>query len=251
MQSRRIWLKFSLVVLALSIAGPATAGVDYNALADFSATNNPNGVWSYGSYATGGVNPATLAIFATESNTFAPPLEVWYNSPNGSPDGIDPNVIYNPSASSYDGFIPGNSLTLGPYGGPVVVSFTVPTTGLYTTDATFTQTQSGNTTAGAYVFVYNPATLMATGGYIGLAGSPTITGPGQAGVAATYSSSLSLVAGERIDFVLAGSENGYGNATTQLSANITSTPEPTSVVVWGLAIASSLAAAARCRRTQT
>ncbi len=215
--------------LALSIISAAKADTIYDAAADFSATSNPTSTgWSYGYYtsATSTPDPTTFVAYPTEApgsnyGAIYTGLDVWYDQ-HVSLDNVDPNVIFNPTNStifdSQTTWTPGE-LTLGPYYGPSVVRFTVPTTGLYEIAANFYPSQTGlNTPPAAYLF--DNSSVLGSG----------VTTP------YAYNSLLPilLTAGTTIDFVAYSGPGNSNNQTTGLDATLTMVPEPETLTLFVL-----------------
>ncbi len=87
--------------LIICLVGPAAAVNTWNAAADFSATDNPSGVWSYG-YESSGAGPLTL--FTVETNgpygpAWAPPYTVlgvpaiWKNTSDSLEYAVAPGEV--------------------------------------------------------------------------------------------------------------------------------------------------------------
>jgi len=128
----RNFLKTLLLAALLPVGASATS---YNPVADFSTTNNPNGVWSYG-YGT----PGSVTLFTYSGSNFADPnftypVTYWAPAVNGFPVlGISPG--FNIGTVN----MPANELFMHP--GPssdVMLFFTAPHTGTYNITGAFTR----------------------------------------------------------------------------------------------------------------
>jgi hypothetical protein len=214
------------LVLAAAVALTAAASLSarassvYDAAADFSTTNNPGVVWSYGEYNNGSIgvlNPADFRLFTQYRNLGSayPTLQEWYNgSPTTDPNVIYNNGVYDVTSLSHVDFQSGK-LSLGPWLGPTVVRFTTPIggDGYYDISATFMTVQTVNTAPTAYVYV---------NGILSPGASSLLIDPSNQllGTPWTYSATnVLLTAGQHVDFVVWGSNSA--NKTTQLDATIT------------------------------
>ncbi len=210
---------------------PAAFGATIYNVDNFQTVTQAN-PFTYGTYTTVVVDGAGLADqfdttsfseftrYRDEDTTASDPsteLQVWDNG------GSDPNVIYNPTGATEDlaSILTLNShkLTMGPYMGPTVVRFTVPTTTYYNIDATYTDVETVNTPPDVYVYengvrLYGAANSDATPGHY--ANNPAIP--------------LLLTAGTTIDFVAYG--DNVNNKTVQLDATLTTVPEPALAPCW-------------------
>jgi hypothetical protein len=125
----------ALIALGLLSADSARAAVVYDAAADFSATNNPDGVWSFGSqFPTLGVG----FNLSTASGSFLG-FDYWSANPNV---GL-PTANHNPTDSTITGWgtavIEAGQLVLhpGPFGEYSVARFTAPASATYSFSASF------------------------------------------------------------------------------------------------------------------
>jgi hypothetical protein len=141
----RQWLDGSIrrcvagLVVAVVCLGavPAQAGTTYDAAADFSATDNPNGAWSYGWSQTLGsdFNPiATPAMFGD--------LDAWPSNIH-LPGTPNPAVVHNGTGDTIIfvrtiQYLPGQlGFHPGPYGEYAIVRWTAPSDGYIATHAVF------------------------------------------------------------------------------------------------------------------
>jgi hypothetical protein len=230
------------MVLCLGIAAGvcADASITYSAVGDFSASSNPNGVWSYGYEDTLG---GAFTLFA------------YYNGPNTVPNGTDLNAWATAagfpaaSATPYIGEdnnpttdatfnLPPNLLLMHPGqpgGSPApvyaVVRWTAPATGTVNVSGLFSTAFDPTTCSGA------PGSLCGTSdvhildngvdrGLFNFTGSAPFTDP--------FSLVLSVSSGDTIDFVVGpGTDNDYNGDATGLGVTISSVPEPATVWCFG------------------
>lgn len=173
--------------------------------------SNSPGQFRLGRYIT--LDPATFSLFTIFDESDAGGIDRWRDS------AIDPNILFNDTdiqvvASTIT--LNPNVVALGPADGPTVVRFAAPANGLYQINATFLPIQQTNAFAQASVFFNNSAIPVF---------SETADEDG-----ATYSSTLSLLAGNTVDFVV----NAPGSKHTSLEATLTVVPEPATLFVTAL-----------------
>ena len=202
-----------LVVLVL----PGTASA-FSAAGDFSTSSNPNGAWSYGSSTS--LASAFIPSSIPTNNYGGIGLGGWLGSATG---GGDPYVLHNGTAhnvtNNFSIYQPGQ-LALQP-GGLVqysIVRWTAPSSGTFSINATF----SGLSSLGDSVDVH----ILLDG--ISIFNSVVNPNP------ASFATSGSLVAGDRIDFVVGNGGNGANEDNTALLATIV--PEPATLGLVGLGL---------------
>jgi hypothetical protein len=216
----------SLLVLASSLA--LHAATTYSLAGDWNASSDSaSNLWAYGTFTADPGLPATFYV-PTDINyntTDVPGLGIWFFANTGpGADGSDPNIEKNVTGSDVGGapspdWLAGE-VSFGPFLGPAVAQFTVPTTGLYDISARF-QTDEVNTLPTAYVYI----------GALNVFDQP-LSDPGNAefGTAAPFAmNDVALIAGETVDF-----EVGNGLSTTQVDAELTLVPEPSICAMVGL-----------------
>ncbi len=193
----------------------------FDAANDFSATNNPNGPWSYG-YKTG--NGA--GAFTPFTIKFTQQGVDFWAFPSPPPFGALPQVAHNPTASTeiFSTAIVGpGEMTFHPgeQGELAVVRFTAPITTTYSVSSFF---QDRDTAANsADVSIVRGASQLF---FQSIGGS------------ATFTQSLALGAGDTVDFQLGAGANSFFNDNKLISVHITAVPEPHSAifVVGGMAL---------------
>jgi hypothetical protein len=209
----------SLVVLAL----PTTASA-FSAAGDFSTASNPNGAWSYGSSTSLGSAFIPSAI-PTNGYVFTG-VNGWLGSATGSGD---PYVLKNTAAhtvtNNFSVYQPGQLvLQPGGLGQYEVVRWTAPSAGVFGINATFTGLSSLGDSVDVHILLDGVSIFNST-----VSGSPS---------PATYSGVQSILAGDRIDFVVGNAGNGANEDNTALSATIV--PEPGTFGLMALGLASLL-----------
>lgn len=224
--SKRIVLRASFVVLLVAALGICLPG---NALAQdiagsFSATNNPNGVWSYGSY-TESTSTFTLLTFAgTDCGT---PLPYWSSGSGGFPVVLANNTGSTVPCSSSTWTLPTDTLNLHPTDTAGVdsdVRWTAPAAGTYVISGSFSALDATTTLDSILV-----------GGT-----SVFSTNIDSSNKSASFSLTETLSMGETIDFTVnccSGSDTAYDFDSTGLQGSIEPssavTPEPASFFLMG------------------
>lgn len=215
---------------AAFVASTAEAGTIYDAAKDFSSSNNPNGVWSYGWTQTLG-----SAFVQDAQNGSEQGLDFWHGTTIGAFSSLYPYVAHNGTDSTilyYGGvnYAPGQmTLHPGPDGQYADVRFTSPNAGAYSLAAAFTGVDTLGTSTDVHIFL-NGVSIF----------DGAVNGNG---ASQDYTGSLTLSVGDVVDFVVGyGSNRSYNSDSTALSATLTYTPaaavpEPSGVVLAGIGIA--------------
>ena len=184
-----------------------TPSVTYNAVNDFSLTNNPNGVWSFGT-------KTSNASFTAYANNGQPwnGVRVWSNNPGGvCCDMVAKNTTG--TTLSYAGVIsqPADLLNLHPNGNgnKAAVRWTAPANGTYQFQGRFQGLDTVGTTT--------DATILRNGTPIW---SNNVNG---FGTQVNYDLTLALTAGEVIEFAVGwGTNNNANNDSTGLAITVNS-----------------------------
>jgi len=193
----------------------------FDVATDFSATNNPNGVWSYGQ----SESLASPLNLYNENIKVLTDLDLW-DTENSLWN--NPNVIHNPTANVITDV--GNRITWQPGqlslhpGFDGVYSharWTSPVAGTIDIAATFVGLDEDGTTVDVHV-LHNSSSLFES--WIHSYAAPE-----------SFSGTITVGIGDTIDFAV-----GYGDNynllddTTGLSATITTVPEPATLLLLGL-----------------
>jgi hypothetical protein len=212
-------LRWCILLLLLIYAIPASAQV-YDAADDFSAVNNPNGVWMYGYSNTLG---GSFNLY-TNTATFGQDglIDAWNRPNSGFPDYypiVYHNGTANPVAISGGAIGPGEAgLHPGPDGQYSIFRWTAPFASEYALVTAFTGIEnSGNASSDVHV-LHNNVSLF-DGVTNGL------------GSLAYYQTRLTLAAGDTLDFAVGyGSNGNFVSDTTGLKAHIAAVPAPSALV---------------------
>ena len=205
-----------LAALSLPVLAHATPATSYNALNDFSTSNNPNGAWSYGT----GTPGSTFTAFNYKGSSYAGAAwDYWATGDSGLAVVAKTNGNALGSIRSFS-----NGLLMHPNNSDdaaSIVLFTAAVSGTYDLDGFFEREDTGGGN-GVIVSVYIDGSLYATEPL------PVVLG-------ATYKFSDShfyLASGQTVEFDVA--RNGaYSNDSTAFNATIGLTPEPSSLALLG------------------
>jgi len=197
-----------IALLILLVPGLA-AGATFDAAADFSASQNPNGAWSYG-YLSG----SAFTAYASANTEFYG-ASTW-NRPLPAASDTYPLVFYNGSSGSLSygtgSVLPGElGITSGPEGQIGVIRWTAPEAGLFDVAATFTRDDIG--TMQVFVLLNGSAVFDA------LLNAQNL--------AAAYASQLTVSAGDTLDFAIGvGTDSSYVGDTADVTATLSAVPLP-------------------------
>ena len=210
------------IVLAPSVP----AQVTFDLTADFSASQNPNGAWSFGWMSPGN---SVLNLYPTHVAAFGLTLNEWrglFPDDNGS---APPDVIFNPTDSpitvSDTTWLP-RQVTFHPgeQNERSVIRWKSPFTGPASLAAAF-EGRSGYATSG--IEIYQNNTLLFSG---------LVSGNGAASQL-SFAANLALQPGDTIDFRVNYGNGNWASDTTQIGAIITPVPEPSASLLMLAAIA--------------
>jgi len=220
----RAWKEFfGIVVLVFLLSGYMAHATTFDAAADFSTTNNPNGVWSYGWSST-----LTSAFNVYPYNGKIIPgknLDLWVDP--GHIASYCPNVLHNATAGtitfSSARWKPGQlSFHPGSNGEYSHVRWTALDAGIFDIDAIFTGIDFlYGTTTDVHV-LHNGISLL----------DGLINGFDKKSL---FASTILVRKNDIIDFAVGyGSNKNYYNDSTALSVTIISVPEPCTLLLVGL-----------------
>jgi PEP-CTERM motif len=217
----------AILALRLLTGETARAGTIYDAAADFSPTNNPNGVWSYGWSQTLG---STFNLDTTSATTDG--LNFWEGPVyTGAPPGSFPVVGYNGTTSPITwGTVQVQPGQLWMHPGPQdqysVIRFTAPTAGTFVLATSFNGIDFvGPSTTDVHVIIdWSSIFNGNVDGY----------GPGSG---PSFTTTLTLHAGDTVDFAIGyGADGNYFNDSTGITATLSSVPEPASLMLLALGL---------------
>ena len=229
----------ALPLLAALLCGGLSAtaqAASYDAAADFSSANGGSSVWSYGwdvSDAAGDYTFTALDLYdssnhpdtgyktwnASSHSYFGTP-GMWVNLGSGTRYGVAVGQLTLHPAEDQHGFDNDNA---------AILRFTAPTAASYTVNAQFLTGDVGQT----------DAWIVRNGSFA------SATALGTTSADPVYSATLSLAAGETVDFVVGHStDNLWGDNTPVIVTIQSPVPEPES----GALMAGGLALLARLRR---
>jgi hypothetical protein len=199
------------VLVAACLVAVSAQAQAYDAAADFSATNNPNGVWSYGWSQKLG---SAFNLIATPQVIGG--LDTW-RSDIYLPFTYDPAVFHNGTSDSiYLSntvlYLPGQlGFHPGPFGEYAVIRWTAPADGIIAIQAGFVGLDFvGPTTTDVHV-LYNEASIF----------DGEVTGFGE-GSGPSFRTIVYVAAGDTIDFAVGDGDDGtYNYDSTGIDAIIT------------------------------
>ena len=231
----------ALCLAGLLTSAPSVRAQTFSAATDWSSSTNPLGVWSYGSksglgqvLSLYGSNGPYLALSSWQTSSALP--AVFKNQTNAT---VSYSAVYLPGEISAH---PGSRGELS------VFRFTAPANGMYAVQSHFYGLDTYGTTSDVTIEENNSSVLF----------SALVNGY-RAGSDQYYASTLSLAAGDMLDFEVGyGNNNNYFFDTTGLQVDIqmTTAPEPASAVLIGSGLMAAFglrrrARTHRLRRTPT
>ncbi len=218
-------IHLGIVLISAAFAAGANAA-PYDALADFSLSNNPAGTWTYGYGAGGGSFTAYNA--ETPNCATISGLACWYSTAENTNNL--PGIGINTTASQISSGtvrIPTDVVWMHPTGVnasiagfDTILRFTAPGAGTYTAKGLFELLDTSPTGVEVSIYKNNAGSALFDDVLTGSLFTP-----------APYSVTANLAAGETLDFVL-NSDGSYFDDSTGLQATIT-TPEPTALMLLG------------------
>jgi hypothetical protein len=223
--------KVVALLLAAMVAAARPAVAQYDPSADFSATSNPNGVWSYGFEDLPIGSPFQLLTASAPVPSIPGPavdswqfplfgtLAVLHNGtavPQLVSTGSD-NAMYDPGMLAMH---PGPNDQIG------IVLFTAPANGLYSIHGTFEGIDTAWTSSDVFLLHNN----------VPIAGG-TVTGFGPGFEVSLSSAPFLLSAGDTLAYAVGGSPLHDTTAliNAEVSAAVAGVPEPSSFLLLGIA----------------
>jgi len=208
----RIFASTFLLVFAICDAWATS----YNPATEFSITNNPSGVWTYGYAATPGgtFTPYTSSCIGCVNGTNE---ESWFYS---AADGWGPNVEYNNGGYYNDSNVVFDAYQLAVVAGGVGNSFTGEL--IFTAPSAGNYYESGDFTGDQYGIGTNVGIITPTGTVF----SSSVTSVGEI---VPFEDSDYLNAGQQIIFYVSPG-SGTQNTGLDLDINYTATPESSSAL---------------------
>lgn len=218
------WSTLALLILAASSVASARAATIYDAAAEFSPTDNPNGPWSYG------YKPTFNGPFIPAAQTGAVgPIDFWYG---GVASDGNPAISRNGSTSTaFNGtarYLPGQLVMHpGPGNEYAVLRFTNPEAGLASFTASFEGVDIVGTTTDVYVLQNGSVVFSGLVNGFGPGTGPTFTTP----------DTFALNRGDTLDFMVGFGNGNYFFDSTGVSVRITVVPEPGTLALSAVGLA--------------
>lgn len=205
------------LLIGIALSSSSLAAVVFDAAEDYSATSNPNGAWSYG-YSTA-ANPG---VFVTHDTTHYPVAGVnfWSSSSLADNPSVSKNTT-NAAVSSSTAIWQPYQLALHPglAGEFSIVRFTAPMTCSYNLEGAF----SGMDVLGATTEV-----TVLLNGVSWFSDELNYNGNGNT---ASFLGSVTMNAGDTLDFRVGAGIEEYFFDTTGLEAIVVCVPEPSSALL--------------------
>jgi len=221
----------ALALLAMGLFAQAPAvGTVWDPAVEFSATDNPNGVWAYGwvSYEDFVAGGYTLTLFDT--------IRVWDELNHwGVEAGTEPAVLYNPTEDVhwFGNAVPPHTLALHPGGSDerAIIRWTAPESGLFSIVGNFFS--DGDPTVDVHVMLNGTSIF-----------DSDFFGPGSD----PFDLPVAVAAGDTLDYAVGFGGNGHNGDATCFSVQIELVPEPGSMLAVGGGLLGLLGLVARRRR---
>ena len=191
----------------------STHAAVYDAVNDFSPTNNPNGVWSYGLELWDG---GAFTLYGTNGNDG--PIELW-EDPSLSYGTVSYNDTTGVVTTAEATWQPRQlAVTPGMFSDFSIVRWTAPGSGIYSITAQFGALHADVVTADVHILLNGLISSL-----YGISGTPLFNANlFRAVTAASTNLYRRLQAGDTVDFIVGGGGNGTGNYDdTGLAATIT------------------------------
>ena len=209
----------------VAVVQGASAQVAFDLAANFSASQNPNGAWSFGWMAPGSTvfNPYTTSFAA-----FGLSLNEWRGAFPDNNGSAPPNVTFNstdtPITVSDTTWLP-HQVTFHPgeHDERSVIRWISPLAGPASLTAAF-EGRSGFATSGVEIF--QNSTLLFSGAVLGTGAASQLS----------FAANLTLQTGDLIDFRVNYGNGDWASDTTQIGAVITPVPEPSPASLLALGI---------------
>lgn len=202
------FLIMGILALSLTFSALPSFAATYDVASDFSPTSNPAGAWSYG---WSSLLTSALDLYSFNGNDRG--IDLWADTgtlypPTVSYNGTSSAITLSPEAITWQ---PGQ-FALHPGGGGEYshARWTAPAAGTYYIFAEFSGIDQNGPTTDVHV-LHNTSSLF-TG---------TVAGYGDT---ASYSTTISVGAGDFIDFAVGYGVGGYLHDTTALAAIISTDP---------------------------
>jgi hypothetical protein len=220
------------VLLGLVVGTAWLASAQYDPSAQFSATSNPNGVWTYG-FETVPIGSSfnLLAAPTPVASLPGPAIDSWESPPLGNFLG----VFHNGTAATQTVTTSGTEVSLfdsgmlamnaGPNDEYAMVQFTAPVNGIYTIQGTFEGIDTAGTVSTVFLLANN--VVVSTGNVLGF-------GPGSD--VPLSSGPILLGAGQTLAYAIGGTTLNSMTALIDAQVAAVAVPEPLSYALLILAL---------------
>jgi hypothetical protein len=221
-----------MLALGLALSSLPGFAATFDVAADFSSSSNPAGTWTYGESSL-----LTSALVPYSFNGTDRGIDLWGGSatlypPTVSCNGTPSVVNLTPELITWQS----GQFALHPGSGGQYshARWTAPADGTYRISAEFTGIDQNGPTTDVYV-LHNTLTLF-TGG---------VTGYGDT---ESFSTTVSVAAGDFIDFAVGYGAGGYWHDTTALAATLSTAEAVPTLGTWGAVVLALLLGAGGARR---